>query len=208
MESIVEIGMLLDSSNLEKYDKILEEVGAVNVLNVETHDLYWTNKSHRQLSHLTEKQIKNSCVRFRICEKVGGKNFDKDYSVSLQMQNFKIFDSTKEDNFDCTMEEFKAIVAEMESKGWYLVFDTFKRDYHYKIDDMKSVIQMQEIDNVGVVLYYDNPDYYDLPEDEQRERLIDELNSYGFSFKKDELGVDKLRSFLSGSLKFSKNQNA
>ena len=86
MESIVEIGMLLDSSNLEEYDKILEEVGAVNVLNVETHDLYWTNKSHRQLSHLTEKQIKNSCVRFRICEivkRIVLLNFIKVFSLCL-----------------------------------------------------------------------------------------------------------------------------
>ena len=89
-----------------------------------------------------------------------------------------------------------------------MIFDTFKRDYQYKIDDMKSMIQIQDIDNVGLVLYYDNPDYYGVEDVEvQRAMLIDELNGYGFNFKKEDLGIDKLRTLLLGKPCFSKNQN-
>ena len=75
------------------------------------------------------------------------------------------------------------------------------------IGNMKSRIQLQDIDKIGLVLYYDNPDYYHLPLDEQRKELIDELNSYGFDFKYDELGTDKLRTLYHKEKKYSLNQN-
>ena len=90
---------------------------------------------------------------------------------------------------------------------WKKVFDTKKIDYQYVIGDMKSRIQLQVIEGIGLVLYYDNPDYYHLPIDEQRINLIDELNSYGFDFKYSDLGLDKLRTLYEGKMCFSKNQN-
>ena len=45
---------------------------------------------------------------------------------------------------------------------------------------MKSKIQLQEIKGIGLIWYYDNPDFYQLPFKEQRKKLVDEFNSYGF----------------------------
>ena len=206
-ETIVEVGLLLEEEP-NVYEKILEDVGAVNVYNCETHDLYWTNKKYAELEKMTENQIKNACVRFRIVNGVGGTKWDGDYSVSMRFENFNVYDAAGDDRFDCDMDEFKQIQAELEGAGWYLIFDTFKRDYQYKIDDMKSMIQIQDIDNVGLVLYYDNPDYYRVEDvDTQRAMLIDELNGYGFAFKKEDLGIDKLRTLLTGKSCFSNNQN-
>lgn len=203
---VVEVGLLL-GEDVEKYEKVLEDNGAVNVFNCETHDLYWTNKTHRELEKLTENQIKNACVRLRICSGVGGKEFNGNYDVSMSFDNFKIYDEKKDDRFKVDMKKFKQIQKKLEDDGWYLVFDTFKRDNQYTIDDMKSRIQLQDIDTIGVLLYYDNPDYYGLDEETQRVRLIEELNSYGFDFKKEDLGVDKLRTLLLGHTCYSKNQN-
>lgn len=206
-KTIVEVGLLLDG-DIEQYEKILEDNGAINVYNCETHDLYWTNKKFKELENMTENQIKNSCIRLRITNGVGGKNWDGDYSVSMRFENFCIYDNASDDKFECDMEEFKQIQAEIEANGWYLVLDTFKRDNQYKIDDMKSAIQLQEIDNVGILLYYDNPDYYGIEDVEtQRNMLIDELNGYGFAFKKDELGIDKFRTLIFGKTMYSNNQN-
>ena len=72
---------------------------------------------------------------------------------------------------------------------------------------MKSLIQIQNIENLGLILYYDNPDYYHLEEDDQRNALMCELNSYGFEFDINTLGVDKLKSFVHKKQMFSKNQN-
>jgi hypothetical protein len=73
---------------------------------------------------------------------------------------------------------------------------------------MKSRIQLQQIENIGLLLYYDNPDYYDMSLQEQRKALIDELNSYGFEFSYEQLGLDKLRTLYYNREMYSENQNS
>lgn len=205
-QTIVEVGLLLDK-DIEYYNKIMEKAGGENVFNCETHDLYWTNKTYDELSKMTENQIKKSCVRFRMVSKFGGTCFDGDFNMSFSFDNCKIFDPSVNDRFSCTMEEFKEIQKKIEDAGWYLIFDTFKVDYQYRIGDMQSRIQFQEIDKIGLVLYYDNPEYYDFSPERQKDALLDELNSYGFNFDKDVQGIDKLRTLLTGQNCFSDNQN-
>ena len=72
---------------------------------------------------------------------------------------------------------------------------------------MNSKIQLQEIDNIGLLVYFDNSNYYGYDLDTQRNKIIDELNSYGFNFNYDELGLDKLRTLYYGKEMYSKNQN-
>lgn len=206
-KTIVELGLLLDK-DIEYYNEIMQKAGGENVFNCETHDMYWTNKKHAELEKMTENQIKKSCVRFRMCSKFGGTCFDGDFNMSFSFDNFNIYDSLADDRFSCDMEEFKKIQEEMEANGWYLIFDTFKVDYQYKIGDMQSRLQFQEIDRIGMVLYYDNPEYYDFTPERQKDALLDELNSYGFNFDKDVQGIDKLRTLLTGQNCFSDNQNA
>ena len=129
---------------------------------------------------------------------------------------------TKEKNFDDLTEnqiknscirlrnpkqKDKAKIKELLNDGYTKIFDTTKKDYHYAHAKMKSRVQLQIIKKVGLVAYYDNPDYYKYPLDEQRKLLIDELNSYGFDFSYDDLGIDKLRTLYYGKQLFSKNQN-
>lgn len=99
-------------------------------------------------------------------------------------------------------------IKELLSDGYQKVFDTTKKDFHYANTTMKSRIQLQIIDKIGLVVYYDNPDYYKYSLEEQREHLINELNAYGFNFTKEYLGIDKLRTLYYGKYLFSKNQNA
>lgn len=91
--------------------------------------------------------------------------------------------------------------------GYKKVFDTTKKDYHYQSKTMKSRVQLQQIKKIGLVVYYDNPEYYHLPEEEQRLALLNELNSYGFNFNQETLGIDKLRTLHYKKALFSKNQN-
>ena len=200
---IVEVGLLLDK-DLEYYQEILEKAGAEFVFECETHDKYWTNKNFDELVNLTENQIKNSCVRLR--DSVGVSNYGKSGgNAEVRFENYQIFG--KEKVLKVKSKKKQSIIEKIEQSGWYLIFDTFKRDYQYKIGDMKSRIQLQEIDNIGLLLYYDNPDYYNMNEELQRKSLIDELNSYGFDFNYNELGVDKLKTLLTGTTCVSKNQN-
>lgn len=93
------------------------------------------------------------------------------------------------------------------SNGYFKVFDTIKKDYHFSNSTMKSRIQLQVIKKIGLVVYYDNPDYYELPLDKQRKLLLEELNLYGFNFNTSNLGIDKLRTLYYKTEMFSENQN-
>ena len=93
------------------------------------------------------------------------------------------------------------------NEGYFKVFDTVKKDYHYKTETMKSIVQLQVVKKIGLVVYYDNPDYYTMPAELQWKSLVDELNSYGFNLRHDEQGIDKLRTFLLGYDCYSYNQN-
>ena len=96
---------------------------------------------------------------------------------------------------------------ELLNDGYLKVFAPIKKDYHYQSTEMKSRVQLQVIKKIGLVVYYDNPDYYEFPLDKQRELLLNELNTYGFTFKLEDLGIDKLRTLYYGKEMFSKNQN-
>lgn len=205
-ELVLEVGMLLDK-DYDFYVKLMEKAGAVNCYNCETHDIYYTNKSFNELEAMTENQIKMSCIRFRTSNGFGGTCFSGDYKVRISVQNYKIYKDNAKDNFQIDEKEFSKLKKQLEDDGWYLIFDTFKVDYQYKIGDMQSALQFQEIDNIGLVLYYDNPEYYKFNAKRQREALLDELNSYGFEFKYEDLGIDKLKTLLIGESCFSENQN-
>ena len=128
---------------------------------------------------LTENQIKNSCIRIRNGEFNWG-SVNKD----IKSEN------------------------DLIKAGYKKVFDTTKKDYHYTNGKIKSRIQLQEIENIGLLVYYDNPDYYSYDEEKQRKLLLEELNSYGFNFKETDLGLDKLRTLYYKKEMFSNNQNS
>ena len=72
---------------------------------------------------------------------------------------------------------------------------------------MTSKVQLQQIENIGLLIYFDNKDYYEFDFETQRKKLIDELNLYGFNFDYNTLGIDKLRTLYYGKEMYSNNQN-
>jgi len=173
----LEVGFKLDKS-LIFYHDMLTKNGLTLDFSCITHDIYYTDKS---LDGLTENQMKNSCIRLRYCDCI----------------NKEISDKTELDKKEKSLIE----------NDYKKIFDTIKIDFQYCNQSMKSKIQLQDIKDIGLLVYYDNPDYYELPLKEQREKLIDELNSYGFDFKYSDLGLDKLRTLYYGKEMYSENQN-
>ncbi len=177
MKLELEVGMPLDK-NLIYYHDLLIKQGFSLKFSCITHDFYYTKT---KLDDMTESQMKNACIRLRNVGRFNQK--EKPDSKLLKKEK------------------------ELISQGYQKIFDTIKFDFQYQKAGMKSLIQIQDIKDIGLLLYYDNSDYYELPLDEQREVLLNELNSYGFNFKLTDLGVDKLRSLYYGKTMYSKNQN-
>ena len=186
---IVEVGFKLEK-NFEYYDKLLKDNGLINDFNVITHDLYYTNK---QLDGLSEKEMKNSCIRLRSCN-------NEDYQVHNELLNELNVNIVKK-------EELKDYEKNLLKYGYKKVFDTIKKDHHYYKDGMNSKIQLQEIKDIGLLVYYDNSNYYKYDLETERQKLIDELNSFGFNFNYETLGLDKLRTLYYKKEMFSNNQN-
>ena len=189
-ELIVELGILLNNT-LDYYDKLLSSKGLINDFNCVTRDIYYTKED---LDGLTENEMKKKCIRIRNVN--SGDTCKIETNQLIELETNKI-----------SVEDYPKFEEMLLNNGYRKVFDTSKKDHHYFKDGMNSKIQLQEIDGIGLVLYFDNSLYYDLPLDEQRKKLIDELNMYGFDFKYDTLGIDKLRTLYYKKLMFSKNQN-
>ena len=185
----VEVGFKLEN-NIGYYDKTLKTNGLINDFNVITHDIYYTNKD---LNNLSENEMKNACIRLRSCNN-GKYKVQNNLISELNINEIEI-------------EELEKFETNLSHLGYKKVFDTIKKDHHYYKEGMNSKIQLQEIDNVGLLVYFDNSNYYEYDLDTQRKKLIDELNSYGFHFDYNELGLDKLRTLYYGKEMYSKNQN-
>ena len=179
---VVEVGLPLDK-HLIYYHNMLISHGLTLTFACITHDLYYTKKEN--LDGLTENQMKNACVRIRKLEGVIGVNKDKTTSD----------------------KEIKDEEEKLLKQGYRKIFDTIKFDFQYKKPDWYNYIQLQDIKDLGLLVYWEHDIFYELPEDAQREKLLEELNSYGFTFKNTDLGIDKLRTLYYGKKMYSKNQN-
>ena len=186
---VAEVGFEL-KNDFNYYDNLLRKNGLINDFNVTTHDIYYTNKN---LDGLSENEMKNACIRLRSCD-------DEDYKIQNNLISELKSTQVKQ-------KELKKFENRLSEFGYRKVFDTTKKDHHYYKDGMNSKVQLQEIENIGLLVYFDNSNYYEYDLDTQRNKLIDELNSYGFNFNYDELGLDKLRTLYYGKECTSKNQN-
>lgn len=186
---IVEVGFEL-KENFEYYDKLLKSNGLNNDFNCLTHDIYFTNQN---LDDLSENEMKEKCIRLRSVNGTYFKvqnSFDVIAESTIPINNIDLFEKT------------------MFDKGYKKVFDTKKVDHYYFKEGMTTKIQLQEIDKIGLLLYFDNKKYYGYTLEKQRKFLIDEINSYGFHFNYSDLGLDKLRTLYYKEKKYSLNQNA
>ena len=175
---VVEVGMKLEKDLIYYHDILIKNGLRLDFCCI-THDIYY---SKNNLDGLTENQMKKSCIRLRFCDGINQKERSKSELLKRE--------------------------RELIDDGYVKVFDTIKFDFQYCHSSMKSRVQLQNIKDVGLLVYYDNPDYYNEPLDEQRKLLFNELNSYGFDFKETDLGLDKLRTLYYKKEMFSKNQNS
>ena len=180
---VVEVGMPLDKDLIYYHDMLISHGLTLSFACV-THDLYYTKE--KSLDGLTENQMKNACIRIRRLEGLIGVNKYKTISD----------------------KEIKDEEKKLLKQGYHKVFDTIKFDFQYKKSDWNNYVQLQDIKDVGLLVYLDNSIFDELSEKEQHKKLLEELNSYGFEFKETDLGLDKLRTLYYGKKMYSLNQNA
>lgn len=189
---VVELGLYLDRPYLY-YEDILKQNGLKCVFECVTHDLYYTNNDFSNIDNMTERELKDVCIRVR-------KVNDGDYEI----QN-KILKEYKRKKIKSS--KINKLEKEFKQYGYRKVFDTIKYDHQWYKEGMTTRVQLQETKDIGLLVFLDNKAYYEFDLENQRRKLIDELNSYGFNFNYDTLGLDKLRTLYYRKECFSNNQN-
>jgi len=190
----VEIGMLC-KENLNFYINMLEKKGIPLELDLITRDIYYTNKKIDELKELEESEIKHSCIRIR-CTRRSNSNFD-----TFKIQNYDKLSHILKKNL-YKMNELDKINKILEKNGYAKIIDTIKTDYQY----LNGRLQLQYIDDVGMIVFLYNPKYYYFDDNIQFDLLKKDLTELGFKFVYP-LGIDRLRTKLNNKLCFSKNQN-
>ncbi len=185
----VEAGFKVKESK-EEAEKILLDNGFVNTFKTaHTRDVYFGKDI--EIEGKSEEEIKRSMVRLR-----GFETFE-----NLQL----LGDEYPEGKYKADFKTALDICNKLLANGFEVIIDTEKTDWVYKKG--RCWHQLQEIKNIGLVDYVYNEEIFDkgYSEEEQFTLLHTQMTDLGFHLEYD-LGIDKLRSLLSGKIQFSTNQ--
>ncbi|MCI5497825.1 MAG: hypothetical protein MR412_04485 [Firmicutes bacterium] len=185
----VEAGFKVKESK-EEAEKILLDNGFVNTFKTaHTRDVYFGKDI--EIEGKSEEEIKRSMVRLR-----GFETFE-----NLELLGEKYPEGKYKADFKTALDICNKLLA----NGFEVIIDTEKTDWVYKKG--RCWHQLQEIKNIGLVDYVYNEEIFDkgYSEEEQFDLLHHQMTDLGFHLEYD-LGIDKLRTLLSGQIQFSTNQ--
>lgn len=185
----VEAGFKVKESK-EEAEKILLDNGFVNTFKTaHTRDVYFGKDI--EIEGKSEEEIKRSMVRLR-----GFETFE-----NLQL----LGDEYPEGKYKADFKTALEICNKLLTNGFEVIIDTEKTDWVYKKG--RCWHQLQEIKNIGLVDYVYNEEIFGqgYSEEEQFDLLHHQMTDLGFHLEYD-LGIDKLRTLLSGQIQFSTNQ--
>lgn len=185
----VEAGFKVRESK-EEAEKILLDNGFVNTFKTaHTRDVYFGKDI--EIDGKSEEEIKRSMVRLR-----GFETFE-----NLQLLDNKYPEGKYKADFKTTLDICNKLLA----NGFEVIIDTEKTDWVYKKG--RCWHQLQEIKDIGLVDYVYNEEIFDkgYSEQQQFDLLHTQMTELGFHLERD-LGIDKLRTLLTGQIQFSTNQ--
>lgn len=185
----VEAGFKVKES-IEEAEKILLANGFENTFKTaHTRDVYLGKNLN--IKGKSEEEIKRSMVRLR------------GFAI---FENLKLLDSSLPESkltvdFKTALDYSNKLLA----SGFDVVIDTEKTDWVYKKG--RCWHQLQDIKGIGLVDYVYNEEVFNkgYTEEEQFEILRKEIRELGFHLEYD-LGIDKLRTLLTGKIQLSTNQ--
>ena len=185
----VEAGFKVKESK-EEAEKILLDNGfVITFKTAHTRDVYFGKDI--EIEGKSEEEIKRSMVRLR-----GFETFE-----NLQLLGDKYPEGKYKADFKTALDICNKLLA----NGFEVIIDTEKTDWVYKKG--RCWHQLQEIKNIGLADYVYNEEIFDkgYSEEEQFDLLHTQMTDLGFHLEYD-LGIDKLRTLLSGQIQFSTNQ--
>lgn len=189
MATEVEAGFKVRESK-EEAEKILLDNGFVNTFKTaHTRDVYFGKDI--EIEGKSEEEIKRSMVRLR-----GFETFENLWLLG---------EESPEGKYKADFKTALDICNLLLKNGFDVIIDTEKTDWVYKKG--RCWHQLQEIKDIGLVDYVYNEEIFDkgYSEKEQFDLLHTQMTDLGFQLEYD-LGIDKLRTLLTGQIQCSTNQ--
>ena len=189
MATEVEAGFKVRESK-EEAEKILLDNGFVNTFKTaHTRDVYFGKDI--EIEGKSEEEIKRSMVRLR-----GFETFENLWLLG---------EESPEGKYKADFKTALDICNLLFKNGFDVIIDTEKTDWVYKKG--RCWHQLQEIKDIGLVDYVYNEEIFDkgYSEKEQFDLLHTQMTDLGFQLEYD-LGIDKLRTLLTGQIQCSTNQ--
>ena len=189
MATEVEAGFKVRESK-EEAEKILLDNGFVNTFKTaHTRDVYFGKDI--EIEGKSEEEIKRSMVRLR-----GFETFENLWLLG---------EESPEGKYKADFKTALDICNLLLKNGFDVIIDTEKTDWVYKKG--RCWHQLQEIKNIGLVDYVYNEEIFDkgYSEKEQFDLLHTQMTDLGFQLEYD-IGIDKLRTLLTGQIQCSTNQ--
>ncbi len=185
----VEAGFKISESK-EEAEKILLDNGFVNTFKTaHTRDVYFGKNV--EYEGKSEEEIKRSMVRLR-----GFETFENLWLLG---------EESPEGKYKADFKTALDICNLLLKNGFDVIIDTEKTDWVYKKG--RCWHQLQEIKDIGLVDYVYNEEIFDkgYSEKEQFDLLHTQMTDLGFQLEYD-IGIDKLRTLLTGQIQCSTNQ--
>ncbi len=152
------------------------------------------------------KTLKDRCVRLRTSFKI---------DEEIRKLGFRKLDlSESQDEEKLSLKEAKKLEKQLLKDGYQLIHTDDKTDFVYILKEKDLAFQIQDIEGLGIIVAYDNKDYYNLPSKKQREKLIKDVEHYGIKIQDYNqvdrfTGIDKSKKFsIKEIVKVCKNHNA
>ena len=177
--------------SFEEWKEELKIAGFENVCNTVIEERYYCDKD---ISNMAESEIETICLKVsRNCNGFSIQNNDllkkrmESYNLRNEESELLLKDSISFDDIDY----YEKCILKL---GYEKKIECKDKHYYYQSNEDNVIIELQKVEGVGLLLYYDNPKYFSMSLEEQRRQLIEDLTyNYGFDISDDCENFDKLR---------------
>lgn len=174
--------------SFEEWKEELKIAGFENVCNTVIEERFYCDKD---ISNMTESEIETICLK--VCRNCNGFSIQNNDLLKkrIHLHNGETKLLLKDSISLDEIEYYEKCLLEL---GFEKKIECKEKHYYYQNTEDNVIIELQKVEGVGLLLYYDNPKYFSMSLEEQRRQLIEDLTyNYGFDIPNDCNIFDKLR---------------
>lgn len=195
--SSIAFGITIKLNNDLSFEEWKDEMriaGFENICTTGIEERYYCDKD---ISNMTENEIEVICLK--ASKNCNGFSIQNNDSLKKRIDVDHLTEEEKElilkdsISFD-EIDYYEKCLLEL---GYEKKIVCKEQHYYYQNKEDNVIIELQKVEGIGLLLYYDNPQYFNMSIDEQKKQLISDLSyNYGFDIPEDCINFDKLRFIL------------